>query len=121
MAIKINETDFVIHFWYAEAIDGDSFLMILRKQISCWRLDWRFRYRRNEKVFDSNDKAIFRYALSGLQVPEAQAVDEAHGAYKLTADEFCINRVSRRVNGNVEKFNKILGSYSWCHSIIEPR
>lgn len=121
MTIKIEKTDHVVHFWYAEDLDGNNFLMILCKKPTCWRLDWRFRYVKGEKVFGSKDKKVFYHALAGLQVPESQAIGEAQETFELTKEQFCMKRISQRVNGGPEVFHKIFNKFSWVHSKVEPR
>lgn len=121
MTVKLDERDFIAYFWVADVLDGDNFLMMLRKREGQWLIDYRFRLKEDEKVFDSVDKKVAYQAECKPGMTESEAFKTCQELFQLTSEEFCMNRVYQRVNGDVEKFIKAVGKYECFHSKVIPR
>jgi hypothetical protein len=110
MSFQFEENDFFVHFWFAEDIKGDNFLMFLRKTTECWKIDYRFRYKRDAKIFDSGDIKSFYEVKVELAVPEEKLMA---GCREMGNAIFthCIRRFDKAIDGNLDTLTKILKQY----------
>lgn len=116
MSTKLDERDHIACFWFADDLDGNNFLMLLRRREDRWMVDYRFRVVIDEKVFDSTDRKRFFHADFVPGTSEADAFKTCQEMFQLTNKEFCINCICQRVDGGVEKFVEALKKYPCFHS-----
>lgn len=103
MSFMINDSDYIVAFWYACCANSDEFVMLLRKLEGRWRLDWQFIYKNDPRLLSHVLRRPWKryYALCGLQVTELEALNQAKGVYELTANEFMYKRTYGPVHGYV--------------------
>lgn len=120
MTVELNEKDHIVCIWQADDLDGNNFLMLLRKRDGCYLIDYRFRYRRDEKVFDSKDEKSFYNCVCKPETTETEVFEACKHVFLLISERYCIHSFCQRVDGDLAKFEAVLKKYECFHIKTMP-
>lgn len=121
MAIHIKKDDYISCFWIADDLDNNNFLMILRKSKGRWLLDCRFRYVKDEKVWDSADRKMFYQFKSNPGTSESEMLETCQEIFQITSKQYYMNSICQHVDGDGAKFLEAMDKYEQFHSKVEAR
>jgi hypothetical protein len=84
--IELSDKVWVYGMWFVQGNDVD-WMACIRKVEGKWRLDYRFRHYRDDKVYDSEDeKRWFSAVAKSEDTPLEPMVKTVHEAAKVLAD-----------------------------------
>lgn len=117
MTIELVKQSYVLAQWFAENEAGDDFMMCVYKKD---KLDlnfvgkYRFRYRKDDKIFDSEDKKVW-YTINFF--------NEAEQLILMKMDYFINNLIAAKfkkvdksiVQGDTAKWIELAKKTTWCN------
>jgi len=70
--MEFTVDDYILGMWFAEAPNGDNWQMTIIKRDGKWLGEYRFRYKKDDKVWHSNDRKSFY----NFKIPEEETEEE---------------------------------------------
>ena len=95
--MEIRKDDHIIGTWFAEAPNGDDWLLTVLRRGEKYLGEYRFRYKRDGKIFGSKDKKSFY----SMKHPVEKFPDEEAFIEKL-------NRIFEIIKTRYSKFHKFI-------------
>lgn len=116
MSFKLDEKDHIVCFWMADDFDDNNFLMLLRRRDGHYVIDYRFRYVKDNRVFDSDDEKNFYQAkFKDLDVTETVAVETCQKMFSVVGTGFSLRNICQRVDGGMDEFVEAMSKYECFH------
>lgn len=113
--MEIKPNDYILGMWFAEDMEGNNFLASVKKTTEKWECEYRFRYIKDDNIFDSKDEKSFYRFTVGIEAPEEQVKGAMEMLFKCIKIKY--NKFSEAVlvQGNVDKFFKAVEGKPWCN------
>lgn len=121
MTFEIKQDDYILGFWSAGKGNGDSWYCIClkRKDDNQWIGQYAFRYRKDDKIFDSDDEKS-RYEFKGPLIPEDEQIKIMDKFAALAQLEYNKNIEREIIKGDANEFRKFAIRSKNLHIKIEP-
>ena len=120
MTIKFDKKDHVVNVWFADDINGNNLMTILRRREDRYTLDVRVRQRVDDKIYDSKDKKDFYQATMKPGMTEEAALATCSAFWVTVSERYCMHQINQRVDGGVKKFTKVMRKYEAFHCKEAP-
>ena len=104
--MELKEDDYILGCWFAVDPDDNDWLMtIKRKQDDPlnWTGEYRFRYRVDNKVFQSQDRKSF-YSFTITNQTEEQVIEQLNKLVDMIREQYSKFFKYTEIKGNSEKF-----------------
>lgn len=117
MTIEFDEKDHVVNVWFADDIDGNNLMMILRRREDGQHvMNVRLREKIDDRVFDSEDRKNFWQMTFKRGVTEEAALVMCNSFWLVASQKYCMHQINQRVDGGPEKFAITMEKYVAFHS-----
>ena len=112
----IEENDYILGFWFAEAGNGDDWLMILLRRGKKYIGEYRFRYKKDDKIFDSEDKkSFYSFSAKTEDVAEDEMVKKLNGFFEMVKLRYSVRAKYIEVKGDFHKFSYLGAQEDFFH------
>ena len=104
--MELTEQDYILGAWFAEDYQGNNWLMTIKRDKSDklnWQGEYRFRYRKDNKVFKSADTKTFKVFELNNQTQE-QVLKKIEELIKIIKVKYRKYFKYIEVNGDMMKF-----------------
>lgn len=108
MGFKFNEEDFFVCLWHAEDLEGNNFLMFLRRRGEYWFVDCRFRHKLDDKIFDSKDERSFYQTKMPSTTPEPEMLRGCRVVFQKVSEKYGCKCFSQRIDGGAAKMVEVM-------------
>ena len=108
--MNLTENDYILGIWFAEAKDGNNFVMTVKRdkdKPKQWTGEYRFRYKVDDKVFESEDKKSF-YEFTISDLTEEEVLAKIENIFNFIKIGYSAKSEYIEIKGNAEKFR-----FSW--------
>ena len=113
----VNKDDYVLGVWYAENEKNNNWLMTIKrdtKNKEDWQMEYRFRYAKDDKAWDSDDvKNFYNGTITGLS--EEEVLEKCNTIFEHIQLEYKKNPKYIEVKGDGEKFAYLMAQENWCN------
>lgn len=115
--MDVNKDDYILGFWFAQASNGDNWTMTAKKHPTLpdhWLVEYRFRYKEDDKIFESKDtKSFYNKMVVGTEEEVKHKLDDLF--YTVITPRFNNRKEYIDVRGNQEKFIYLLAQADYVH------
>lgn len=115
MTMRLDENDHVVNVWFADDVDGNNLVVILRRRENQHVMEVRVRQKVDEKVYDSKDKRTHYRMTFKNGITEETALVMCNSFWVMSSEKYCMHQINQRVDGGVEKFTKTMQKYEAFH------
>lgn len=112
---KFKENDYIIGLWVAEDIVHNNFLMMLWEREDILMVEYRFRYLRDTKLWNSKDEKHFYKAEAVPGTSREEVLKSLCSMFKLVQTKYPLGPGYLPVEGDVEKLIEVLSADSVKH------
>lgn len=118
--MEIKDNDYIVGMWFAEAKNGDNWQLTLLKRDNKWLGEYRFRYKVDEKVFDSKDKkSFYSFTIDG-KMKEKEVIAKLNKLFELIKIKYPKGKFVE-VKGDMDKFMYVMAQEKFIHIKFEKR
>ena len=121
MTVRLDEKDHVVNVWFADDVDGNDLLVILRRRENQYLLDVRIRLRVDDRVYDSEDEKDFWRVTLKPGITEETALTVCKVFWVTASEKYCMHQICQRVGGGPKKFTRVMKKYAAFHSKEIPK
>lgn len=120
--MELGNNDYVLGMWFADDKDGNSLMMIVKRgeNLDSWEGEYTFRYKRDDKIFDSNDVKS-RYSFKIEKTSDQEVIEKMNLAFDMMSVRFNNFRDFVEVKGDHSKMVELLKDKKWCHIKKQPK
>jgi hypothetical protein len=119
MTIEIEPGRYFSHFWFVGCETKDFLACLWRedKPDAEWHLQYRFRYYKDQSVFDSEDEKRSYSAVAPANRPEESLVEAVDKIAALTKMQFCSEDVHKVVvkSSDAAHVIDVISKQPWMH------
>lgn len=113
--MEIHKNDYILGSWYAERDNGDNWLMTIVKRGDVWLGEYRFRYKKDTKVFNSNDKkSFYSFRVKG-KMPEDMVIRAMNELFEILKLRYSKRNKFIEVKGDMDKWIYLLAQEDIMH------
>jgi hypothetical protein len=119
--MEFQPDDYILAVWFAET-DGGDFLMSVKKAkgSDVWDGEYRYRYIKDDKIFDSEDEKSF-YTMAIPDKTEEEVESILDGMFDLMKLKYSGYNEKLTIKGDINKFNKAMIKSKFCQIKIEKK
>src|SRR3990167_671736 len=115
--MEIKETDYILGIWFAEDKNGNNFIMLVKRDKNTpkeWIGEYRFRYKVDDKIFDSDDKKSF-YEFSIIDLTEKEVLAKIESFFESIKIVYSFKNEYVEIKGDVQKFMFRAAQAEWMN------
>ena len=114
--MEIREDDYILGFWFAEAENGDNWLMLLLRRGEKYIGQYRFRYKKDDKVFDSKDeKSFYSFSAKTKDIAEGEMIKKINQIFEIVKLRYPLRAKYIEVKGDIHKFSYLGAQEDFFH------
>ena len=106
-----DEKTYILGFWFAEDNIGNNWMLRVQKNGDDWHGTFRFRYKKDDKIWDSDDEKIWN-SFRLKNVDEKEVIQEINIFFTAVLLEYP-RADTLLVQGGIEKFLELANTKSW--------
>ncbi len=110
MGFEFNEKSYISQFWVAADYNDNNFLMFLHKGEEKWIVDYRFRYVKDDKIWNSSDEKSFYRFGAPLTYSEDEMLEKLNQMFELISCRYQ-RAFSQQVRGGFDKCMEMMKRY----------
>lgn len=113
--------DYILGVWQADGLDS-NFLMFVKqdKESNSWIGEYRFRYFKDEKIFDSEDDKS-RTVFKAKNKSEAEMLGSVNALFLVIQMKYPINPNFTLVQGDFKKMLKLICEFPWFNCKVKDK
>jgi hypothetical protein len=107
MTFEIKKDDYILGFWSAGDGDGNTWhcICLKSKNGNEWLGRYTFRYKRDDKIFDSDDEKS-SYKFKGPLISEEEQIIKMDKFASFVHQKYNVGKEREIIKGDVDKFLK---------------
>jgi len=114
--MEIRKDDHIIGTWFAEAPNGDDWLLTVLRRGEKYLGEYRFRYTRDGKIFDSKDKkSFYSLELSAARYSEETVIEKLNRLFEIIKTRYSKFHKFIKVCGSFDRWRYLMAQEDFAH------
>lgn len=117
--MEFDKDDYILGVWFANADDNNSNFMLTVKrklgEVDQWEGEYRTRYFKDNKTFNSEDIKNFRAFKTKGSISEDRIEKKMHDLFDFVKIKYNKDREYVEIKGGMDKFVFKLAQCEWSH------
>jgi hypothetical protein len=105
-SMELTENDYILGVWFAEDFQGNNWIMTIKRpkdNMTHWFGEYRFRYKVDDKVFNSQDEKSF-YSFEIKDQDEKEVLSQVNRIANVIKIKYGKSFSYTEVKGDIHKF-----------------
>lgn len=106
--MEFKKDDYILAYWFAADKDGNDWMITVIKRDNEWIAEYRFRYRKDEKIFGSKDEKNYYSFKIPASEPENLVIEKINKIFEIIKLRYSECATFTEVKGDIDKFIYLL-------------